>query len=172
MQQTFLEEEIDDLFTLTAQTCADCGEPFQSSRRAPRCALCSSLRTGQVGPATVQCPGCGVEHKIAILAPHKFCVTCGDPATAYAKLQAVADELSARLDADVAHADEQTRARFEAACAMLYTGRLGDRQLTTEQVRAAWQKAIDKGDDLSPLLVLYDRAAAAALAQQRAGEGR
>lgn len=152
--------EDDDLFTLIPQTCADCQQPFAASRRAARCALCASLRNGQVGAATVVCPACGVEHQIAILAPHKFCPACVAAA-------AEADDLAARLDADVAHTDDTTRARFEAAVALLQTGVLGERQLTTEQVRAAWQRAIDRADDLSPLLSRYDRATAAALAQLR-----
>lgn len=168
--------EDDDLFVLKTQTCTDCGETFKASRRSPRCALCASLRSGQVGPATVQCPVCDLEHQIPILAPHKLCKCCSADmamtlASARARLedaQAAADRLSARLDADVAHADEATRARFEAAVVMLITGQFAGRQLSTEQVRAAWEKAKARGDDLAALLSLYDEAAAAALAQQRA----
>jgi hypothetical protein len=175
-QLTLLDEDIDDLFALRPQTCADCGATFETSRRASRCALCASLRSGQVGPATVVCPVCDLEHQIPILAPHKLCGPCRVDlvmtlASARARLedaQAAADRLSARLDADAAHADDATRARFEAAVTMLVTGQYGGRQLTVEQVKAAWAKAKARGDDLAALLALYDAAAAAALKQQRA----
>lgn len=168
----------DDLFTLRDQTCADCGAIFSTSRRALRCATCASLRTGQVGAATVVCPVCDLEHQIPILKPHKLCLSCSADMTMtlasarnrYDDAVFDANALSTRLDADVAHADEATRARFEAAVGMLATGQLGGRQLTTDQVAAAWAKALTKQDDLSPLLDLYDRAAAAALAQLRAAE--
>ena len=171
-------DDADDLFDLIKQTCADCGQSFQSSRHAARCALCASLRGGQVGAATVQCPACGIEHQIPIMKPHNLCLSCSadmEMTLAYARNRyddavSNANALSARLDADVAHADDATRTRFEAAVTMLATGRLGDRQLTTEQVRAAWDKALTKDDELSVLLALYDAAAAAALTQQRAAE--
>lgn len=172
-----LIDETDDLFTLIAQTCADCGQPFEASRRTPRCAICASLRTGQVGAATVQCPVCGIEHQIPILAPHKLCRLCAADMTAtltsaqqrYDLAREAADALSVQLDADVAHADERTQARFEAAVAMLETGRWGDLQLSVAQCRAKWDKAKAAGDALSALLGLYDRAARAALAVERAG---
>jgi hypothetical protein len=162
----------DDLFTLHTHTCVDCGETFATSHPATRCALCASLRTGQVGAATVQCPGCDVEHQIAILAPHKFCRDCAAdlPAT-LDRLLAEADALAARLDADVAHADAATQARFSAAVQMLHTGELGGRGLSLEQVRAAWAKARAKGDDLSALLARYDAAQAAAARYVGAREG-
>jgi hypothetical protein len=162
----------DDLFALTTHTCVDCGASFSTSRRATRCALCASLASGAVGPATVVCPGCDVTHQIAVLAPHKFCRDCAAdlPAT-LDRLLAEADALSARLDADVAHADEATQARFSAAVQMLHTGELGGRGLSLEQVRAAWAKARAKGDDLSALLALYDAAQAAAARYVGAREG-
>src|SRR5262245_2231246 len=173
-----LDDDADDLFALQTHTCADCGASFQTSRRAARCATCASLRTGPVGAATVVCPVCGLEHQIPILKPHKLCLSCAAdmPMTlASARVRfddakETADALSTRLDADTAHADEATQARFAAAVQMLITGRWGDKQLTTAQCRAKWDAAIAKGDDLGALLTLYDQAAAAALVQIRAAE--
>jgi hypothetical protein len=176
-QHTFLDEDIDSLFTLIAQTCADCGQPFEASRRTPRCATCASLRTGQVGAATVVCPVCDIEHQIPILKPHKLCLSCSADMTMtlasarvrYDRAREAADALSVQLDADVAHADDATQARFAAAVALRITGRHGETTYTQTQVDAAWRRALEKGDTLSALLSLYDRAAAAALAVERAG---
>lgn len=174
----FEDDDEDELFQLHTQTCTDCGQAFSTSRRAPRCALCASLRTGQVGAATAICPACNIEHQVPILAPHKLCKDCGadleltkvDVLSRLREAHDAADALSAQLDADVAHADEGTQARFTAAIALRQTGQLGEQQYTQQQVDAAWARALGKADDLAPLLALYDRAQAAALAQVRAGE--
>lgn len=172
------DDDGDDLFILHTQTCADCGVTFQTSRRNRQCAICASLRTGQVGAATVVCPVCGVEHQVPILAPHKLCKDCGtdleltkvDALSRLREAQEAASALSTRLDADVAHADEPTQARFQAAVALRQTGQLGAASYTQAQIDAAWARALTKGDALSALLDLYDRAQVAALAQIRAAE--
>lgn len=170
---THADDDQDDLFAERTLECQGCGASFTttSPRASDRCVECKAgLKV------KVVCPVCDLIHAVALLAPHKLCLSCSADmtmtlASACVRLenaQAAADARSARLDADVAHADEKIRARFEAAVGMLTTGQLGDRQLTPKQVRAAWEKALAKGDDLSPLLALYDAAATAALTQQRA----
>lgn len=169
-----LEDDDDDnLFTERTLVCQGCGATFTTTnpRQGMRCALCNA---GLM--VKVICPACDIEHQIPILKPHKLCLSCSADmtmtlASARVRLERACEEalvVSVRLDADVAHADAATQARFEAAVQMLFTGQLAGRQLTIEQVRAAWSKACAKGDDLSALLALYDRAQAAALAQQRA----
>lgn len=161
-----------DLFTLQSNVCDRCGATFETGRRSRFCALCAGPR------ATVQCPACDLTHEVPILAPHKLCLSCSadmemtlaSARVRFDQAKEQADALSVQLDADVAHADEKTRERFAAAVAARFTGQLGDRQLTTDQVSAAWAKALERGDDLSPLLDLYDRAQAAALAQLKAAE--
>lgn len=163
--QPDIAEEQDNLFTLTAQTCADCGSTFESSRRNTRCALCASLRTGQVGPAVVQCPACGLEHKVPVLAPHKLCVCClSDLVLTKMSLESTlnaaqcrADEAWLRLDADLAHADATDRARYDAACEKAA-------EWDADRWARARDAAIAKGDGLSPLLTAraaWDEAATA-----------
>lgn len=156
--------EDDDLFILIPQTCADCGQPFQTSRRNTHCATCTSLRAGQVGPATVMCPACRVDHQVPILAKHKLCGPCGadlvmtkmhlESTLNYA--QCHTDEAWLRLDADLAHADEADRARYDAAM-----------ERAAEWPLTRWQRARDaaiaKADGLAPLLaarLAWDVAAA------------
>lgn len=159
----------DDLFDLIEQTCTDCGATFSTSRRATRCALCASLRSGEVGPATVLCPGCGVEHQVPVLAPHKLCKCCtvdlemtaGALRARLDAAQAAADEAWERMDADLAHADDSDRARYDAAC-----------ERAAEWEADRWARARDaaiaKGDGLSPLLVARLRLDDAVLALDRA----
>lgn len=149
-----LIDETDDLFTLTAQTCTDCGQPFESSRRSPRCALCASLRSGQVGAATVVCVACELEHQIPILAPTKLCGPCRlDPAITASSLRArlaAADaayaDTVARLDADLAHATATDVARYRAALSQ-------EAAWGPERFGRNVQAAITRGDGLAPLLV-------------------
>ena len=171
-------EEQNDLFTLIDQTCADCGQAFQSSRKNKYCATCASLRTGQVGAATVECPACSIEHQIPILKPHKLCLSCSaDMTMTLAMAQARYDDARAafverheRLMADYAHADEQLQTRYDAAVTLRNHGTLGDKQYTVEQARAAWAKALERGDDLAALLSQYDAATGAGDARQRSLE--
>jgi hypothetical protein len=157
--------EPDDLFTLSTHTCTDCGQAFESSRPAHRCAMCTALRSGDVGPATVVCPGCGAEHKVPILADHKLCGPCrADLVLTKMALESTlnaaqcrADEAWLRLDADLAHADAADRARYDAAM-----------ERAAEWGAERWQRARDaaiaKADGLSPLLAArraWDEAAAA-----------
>lgn len=172
-----LEDDDDDLFALPEQTCADCGQKFTSSRRAVRCALCASLRSGEVGAASVECPACGIQHGIPILSPTKLCGPCRiDPVMTLASCQARLSqarvawlELDERLQADYAHADDALRTRFEAAVGLRLHGSIGDAHYTPAQIEAAWTKALAK-PDLGPLLVLYDRAQAALAAHTHAVE--
>lgn len=151
--QPDIAEEQDNLFTLTRQTCADCGQTFEASRRSPRCALCASLRTGQVGPAVVQCPACGLEHKVPVLAPHKLCACClvdlemtaGALRARLAAADAAYTDAVTRLDADLAHADERDQARYRAALAQEDTW-------GPERFGRNVAAAIARGDGLSPLL--------------------
>lgn len=150
-----VDDDQDDLFALRDHTCTDCGQAFQTSRRAARCALCASLRTGQVGPATVQCPGCGVEHQIPILAPHKRCPACADPEVLRARLEQAEEAATAaytRLDADYAHADDQDRARYDAACEARASGLWRGQARPASFFAQQWEAAITRNDGLSPLL--------------------
>ena len=168
--------EQDNLFALVDQTCADCGTAFSTSRRTARCALCASLRSGQVGAATVECPACGVEHQVPVLAPTKLCGPCRlDPlltlAGAQARLDAAREAWLAvdeRLQADYAHADTKLQARYDAAVTLRNHGTLGEQRYTPAQVDAAWSRALGRADSLSALLARYDAAQAAALALKAA----
>jgi hypothetical protein len=145
-------QEYDDLFDLKEYICADCRQPFQTSRHSLRCAMCQSLRQGQVGPATVICPGCDREHRIPVLAPHRLCPSC-----------------AADLDATERHIKETLAAaelRFQNAIDA-WTAAYAqadpcdqERYHVVEEARAAnapgfaakYQKALMKGDGLSALL--------------------
>lgn len=172
------DDEPDSLFDLIPQSCADCGQSFAASRRARWCALCAALRSGQVGPASVVCPGCGVAHQVPVLAPTKLCGPCRvDPALTLAGARAREEQaraawlaLDERLQADYAHADDALRTRFENAVTLRNHGTLGGQPYTPAQVQAAWTKALGRGDDLSALLALYDRATTAQQAATRAAE--
>lgn len=153
METAQAEYATDDLFTLTAQTCADCGQSFEASRRSSRCAPCASLRTGQVGPATVACPACGLEHKVPVLAPHKLCACClsdlvlteGALRSRLAAADALYTDAATRLEADLAHADEKDAARYRAALAQ-------EEGWGPERFARNVAAAIARGDGLSPLL--------------------
>jgi hypothetical protein len=168
--------EEDDLFALIAQTCADCGATFEASRRSARCATCASLRTGQVGPATVRCPVCDLEHAVPLLSETKLCAPCRVDlvmtlASARARrenAQAAADAAWSRLDAALGHADDRDRDRYDAARTLAETGSLNGRSYTEAQRTAAWQRALERGDGLSALLAAWDAWGAAAAALDRA----
>jgi hypothetical protein len=170
-------DDADDLFDLHPHTCADCGESFAtSSRTATRCASCASLRSGQVGPATVQCPACGKEHQIPVLSPTKLCGPCRlDPVMTLAACRARLDAAQAESDAawerqiaDLAHADEKDRARYDAAVELRTTGALNGKTYPPALRSAAWHNALAAADGLSPLLAGYDRWQAAVVALEAA----
>ena len=181
-QQTFLDQDIDTLFDLIEHVCTDCAQPFRSSARAASyCALCASLRKGQVGPATVQCPACGLEHQVPVLAPHKLCRPCAaDPElTAHAlrarleAAEAALDAATTRLDADLAHADAPDQARYEAAVEARGRGLWKGEARTPTFFAQQWAAAIARGDGLAPLLaarLAYDDAGAQWQAAQRQAE--
>lgn len=172
-------DETDDLFDLIEQVCADCGQSFQASRRSPRCATCASLHTSKdVGPATVVCPACGIEHQIPILKPHTLCLSCSADmsmtlASARVRLEQARDaaqELTNRLLADVAHADEPIQVRYYAAIGLRTTGHYRGVSYDAPTRAQMWATALTK-EDLGPLLALYDRwdaAQAATVAAERA----
>jgi len=162
-------QEGDDLFSLREQTCADCGALFETSRAAARCALCASLRSGQVGPATVLCPICGIEHQIPVLAPHKLCPVCvADPelcqANIAADLQRAEDAYTDTLIAIEHVANDTTDAdheRYNTAVEARRTGKIAGRQYSAAQIAASWARSLQAGDGLSPLLAAHDQREAA-----------
>lgn len=178
-QQQPLLDDPDGLFAaLIEQTCADCGAQFETSRRSTYCALCVSLRAGQVGPATVQCPGCGMEHQIPVLAPHKLCKCCvvdlemtaGALRARLEQAEQALDEALTRLDADLAHANAGDHARYEAAVEARGSGLWRGEARPAAFFAQQWQTAIARNDGLSPLLrarLAYDAAGEAWETAQR-----
>lgn len=156
---TAADRETEDLFFLKTNVCDRCGATFETSRRSRLCALCA-------GPqATVRCPGCNVEHQVPVLAPHKLCKCCTvdlelTASSLRARLdlaQAAADNAWTRLDADLAHADDADRERYDAACERAA-------EWEAERWARARDAAIAKDDGLSPLLaarLAWDDAATA-----------
>lgn len=155
-------DEGDELFALRRQVCADCGQVFETSRHSTRCATCRSLRAGLVGPCEVQCPACDTPHRVAVLAPHRLCPACMSDLDATAgRIQAAmqAAELAfeaavERLTADYDHADVGDQQRYQAALAARET-------LPAATWSSAWQKAAEKGDGLSPLVLAKQNSDAA-----------
>ena len=145
-------EEDDDLFVLRSLVCVDCRQPFESSRYSARCAMCRSLRQGQVGPAKVTCPACEVEHKVSILAPHKLCPKCAADLTA---TERHIRETLATAELRFQNALDAWNAAYAQA-----TPEDQQRYHTVEEARAAnapgfqakYRKALGKGDGLSALL--------------------
>lgn len=168
-KQLSLLDEARDLFTLTRNTCDRCGAAFETGRPSRLCALCAGPR------ACVACPVCELEHDVPVLASHKLCKACAaDMTMTLAMTQARLDDAHAawlaadeRLQADYAHADDATQARYDAAVTLRNHGELNGKHYTLEQARAAWEKALGRGDELAALLSLYDTAAIAAQGQQR-----
>ncbi len=150
-------EEGDDLFDLKEYTCVDCKHPFQTSRHSARCAMCRSLRQGQVGPATVTCPVCELEHKVPVLAPHRLCSACASDLDATERhiretLSTAEQALCNTVDAwDAAYnqADPEDRARYHNVCdARVWPG---DAEYKASFARK-YARALGKGDGLSALL--------------------
>jgi hypothetical protein len=158
------------MFALQAQTCADCGKAFSTSQPAALCATCASLRAGPVGPATVQCPICGIEHQIPILSPSKLCGPCRvDPelcraniAADVARAEAAWAEAAERLNTAVDVASEANVRRFNVAVAAKETGRMGGKHYTPAQMAQSWARALAAGDGLSVLLAAHEALQAAA----------
>ena len=148
--------EEDDMFALRPQLCADCKKTFETSRSSDRCALCSATRAGVVGPATVLCPVCGVEHQVAILSPSKLCEVC--------KTDLVIAESNVRVDlenAESAYAAaliEMERAATAATADEVarYAKACEARAARLLHVEARWAKTITQGGALAALLVTHD----------------
>jgi hypothetical protein len=172
---TATDDPTTELFTDRTLVCGGCGETFTTTnpRARERCALCNAgLKV------KVVCPVCDLEHAAPLLADTKLCGPCRVDlvmtlSSAHARLrdaQAAADAAHTRLGADLAHADDRDRDRYDAARTLAETGELNGRGYTEAQRAAAWQRALDRGDGLSALLAAWDAwsAAAAALDQARA----
>ncbi len=159
------EAEQLDLFALPPRACVDCGKAFQTSRPSDRCALCSSLRTGLVGPATVECVVCGMTHQVAVMSPTKLCELC--------RADLVIAESNIRADLGLAQQvhDAALEAEFTAAgCATeddltRFSRAVQARTSDAPQWQSRWAKSIEKDDGLTVLLRAYDvrRAVAQAL---------
>lgn len=156
--------EQDDLFALPPRTCQDCGEEFRTSKPASRCATCASLRSGPVGPATVECPACGVEHQIPILSPTKFCGPCRTDlvmtkGAVEAELEAAhirAGEAKITLTDALAHAAPADRARYDAAVEARASGIWQGKQYKPETIERLWATALAANDGLAALLAAHD----------------
>lgn len=147
---TRAERDQDDLFVTRTLVCGGCGAEFTTTnpRAADRCAECNAgLKV------KVICPACRVETIIGLLADIKLCAPCqvdlvmtaGALRARLDAAQTAADAAWEHLGADLAHADDADRARYDAAC-----------EKAAEWASDRWVRARDtaiaKGDGLSPLL--------------------
>lgn len=158
------EAEQLDLFALPPRVCTDCGKAFQTSRPSDRCALCSSLRTGLVGPATVECLVCGAAHQVAVLSPTKLCDLCrADLVMAESNVRAdlglVQDVRDACWEDWVelhGAATPEDQDRYSVASEARKTGMVRGKPVAPATIEKLWADATQKGDGLSTLLEQHD----------------